>query len=237
MKKSTLINFINRYFLAEATDSIKIESKNGRLHTKFITSDNQLVGELNADIDLKTDTNIGIYATSALLKMLSACGSDIDVDLTVVSDKAVSMNISDNVLDMSFILADMSVVRDVPALTQVPDWHCSIDITNDFIDKYIKSKGALPNAENFGIRCKNGKAELVINYSEINDNRIQFQIDNAEVHSDMSIVCFQANLFKEILLANKGTKGTFEVSSAGLGRVSFTGDDYDAVYYLVQLKV
>ena len=104
MKKSTLINFINRYFLAEATDSIKIESKNGRLHTKFITSDNQLVGELNADIDLKTDTNIGIYATSALLKMLSACGSDIDVDLTVVSDKAVSMNISDNVLDMSFIL-------------------------------------------------------------------------------------------------------------------------------------
>ena len=55
--------------------------------------------------------------------------------------------------------------------------------------------------------------------------------------SDMGIVCFSSNLFKEILVANKDAEtGKMEVSEAGLARVTFESKTYKSTYYLVQLQ-
>jgi hypothetical protein len=118
----------------------------------------------------------------------------------------------------------------------MPDMVVSIDITNDFRTRFIKGKSALPDATNFGVMCKDGNIELVVNYSSLNTNRIQFTLDGTST-SDMPITCFSANLFKEILTANKdATSGKFEVSPAGLAVVTFTHDSYDSKYYLVKLQ-
>ena len=56
-------------------------------------------------------------------------------------------------------------------------------------------------------------------------------------HGNNEATCFSANLFKEILVANKDAEsGYIEVSEAGLARVTFTGKDYSSTYYLVQLQ-
>jgi hypothetical protein len=237
MKKTELVNFINRYYLAGATTSVKWKSQNGTVETDFITDDQNVIGTVKSNIDLGSN-ELGVYATPQLTKMLSAVGDDLSVKVNTIDEKSVSIDIDDKDVDMKFMLADLSVIRQVPELKQLPDWNAKINIDKDFISKFIKAKNALPDSENFGIACKNGKLDIIINYSSINTNRIKFSFDcNAEECSDLSTVCFSSNLFKEILQTNKDAdSGTLEISAAGLARASFTSKAYTSTYYLVQLQ-
>ena len=235
MKKNELLNFVGRYHLAGATTSVKWTAKDAKLHTEFITDDQNVIGSIEANLDLG-EHELGVYATPSLVKMLSAIGDELDVNINAVGKTAVSMKIKDKDVNMTFMLADLSVIRQVPDLKNTPDWNASIDITSNFTTKFIKAKNALPESENFGIKCSNEIVDVIINYSTINTNRIKFEIESLN-SKDMPIICFSSTLFKEILQSNKdATSGKLEVSSAGLARVSFTGKDYSSTYYLVQLQ-
>jgi hypothetical protein len=236
MKKSELLNFVSRYHLAGATTSVKWNAKDGNLETEFITDDQNVIGSVKAsNLDLGNH-ELGVYATPQLVKMLSAIGDDLEVIVNGVDKTAVSMKIKDKDVNMTFMLADLSVIRQVPDLKNTPDWNASIEITKDFTTKFIKAKNALPESENFGLKCTNETVEMIINYSTINTNRIKFDV-SALGSTDMPVICFSSTLFKEILQSNKdATSGKLEVSSAGLARVSFTGKDYSSTYYLVQLQ-
>jgi len=236
MKKSNLLNFISRYHLAGATTSVKWEAKDSGTECTFITDDQNVVGTvINTKMNLG-ETELGVFATPQLVKMLTAVSDDLDVKINQVGDKAVSLGINDGDVNMTFMLADLSVIRQVPKIKQLPAFNVNINITQEFMSKFIKAKNALPESENFGIQCKADEVNFIINYSSINNNRIKFNVDAKEM-SDMDIVCFSSTLFKEILLANKDMKtGTFEVSAQGLAKVSFEGDDYKSTYFLVQLQ-
>ena len=235
MKKNELLNFVSRYHLAGATTSVKWVAKDGQLKTEFITDDQNVIGNVKTNLDLG-DHELGVYATPALVKMLSAVGSDLDVNINAVDKTAVSMKIKDKDINMTFMLADLSVIRQVPDLKNTPDWNVSIELTNDFINKFIKAKNALPESENFGVKCDNETVEMIINYSTINTNRIKFNW-NAEGSTDMPITCFSSSLLKEILQANKNFEtAELNVSSAGLARVIFKSATHEATYYLVQLQ-
>ena len=123
-------------------------------------------------------------------------------------------------------------------MKQLPDWNTSINLSKEFIDKFIKAKNAIPESENFGVTCKDNIAEIIINYSSINTNRIKFSVkcDNEDC-DDMSVVCFSSNGFKEILQANKDAESAkLEVSEAGLARATFNSKTFTSIYYLVQLQ-
>lgn len=236
MKKTDLLNFIGRYHLAGATTSVKWVGQSGAVQTKFITDDQNVIGSISAtNIDLG-ENELGVYATPQLIKMLSAVSEDLDVTVNSTNGAAVNISISDKDVDMTFMLADMSVIRQVPDLKQLPDWNAEIDIDKDFVNRFIKAKNALPESENFGVNVKADKVEFIINYSSINTNRIKFE-STSENAKDMDTVCFSSNLFKEILQANRDADtGKLEVSSAGLARVSFSSQTYTVTYYLVQLQ-
>jgi hypothetical protein len=236
MKKQELLNFINRYHLAGATTSVKWVSKDGTLETKFITDDQNVIGTIESNnLDLGNH-DLGVFATPALVKMLTAIGDDLNVKVNAMDTTAVSIDMADNDVNMKFMLADLSVIRQVPDLKQLPDWDVTIDLTKEFTSKFIKAKNAIPESENFGIECKDDKTDFIINYSSINTNRIKFNVDSI-IHNDMGVVCFSSNGFKEILQANKDAEtAKLEVSAAGLGKVTFTGKSYTSTYYLVQLQ-
>ena len=236
MKKNDLLNFVSRYHLAGATTAVKWIAQSGTIQTNFITDDQNVIGTINAtNIDLG-DKEIGVYATPQLVKMLTAVGDDINVNVNSVDTTSVSINIKDDDVNMTFMLADLSVIRQVPNLKNTPNWNASMNITKEFTTRFIKANNALPESENFGIKCIDDKVEIIINYSSINTNRIKFNL-NAPGSTDMGVICFSATLFKEILQANKdATSGKLEISSAGLARVTFKGKDYSSTYYLVQLQ-
>ena len=236
MKKSDLLNYVGRYHLAGATTSVKWVAKDGGIETEFITDDQNVIGHVKAD-NLDFGTNeLGVYATPQLVKMLSAVGDDLNVKVNNIDGTAVSVDVNDKDVDMTFMLADLSVIRQVPDLKNTPDWNATIDLDATFINKFIKAKNALPESENFGIKCSSGKVEVIMNYSSINTNRIKFDQD-VDSATDMSVICFSSSLLKEILQANKGFEsGKLSVSEAGLAQVSFELKNGKATYYLVQLQ-
>lgn len=236
MKKQELLNFINRYHLAGATTSVKWTAKGGSLETKFITDDQNVIGTITANNLDMGDHELGVYATPGLVKMLTAVSDDLDVKVNDVDGTAVSIDMKDKDVNMKFMLADLSVIRQVPDLKQLPDWDVTVDLTKEFTTKFIKAKNAIPESENFGIESKHGSTDFIINYSSINTNRIKFNVDSSS-HNDMDVVCFSSNGFKEILQANKDAEtAKLEVSAAGLGKVTFTSKTYTSTYYLVQLQ-
>ena len=128
MKKAELVNFINRYYLAGATTSVKWKSNDGAVMTDFITDDQNVIGSVRANLDLGSN-ELGVYATPTLTKMLSAVGDDINVKVNNIDTKSVSIDIDDKDVDMKFMLADLSVIRQVPELKQLPDWNVKLTLS------------------------------------------------------------------------------------------------------------
>ena len=101
----------------------------------------------------------------------------------------------------------------------------------------FKAKNALPESENFGIKCSSNTVEIIMNYSSINTNRIKFGHSTSNESKDMGVICFSSFLLKEILLANKGFEsGQISISEAGLAQVNFKLKNGESTYYLVQLQ-
>ena len=172
MEKKKLISFIDKYHLAGNANSVKLEVKDKTLHCKFITDDQNVIGSVTMDNFDIEDGELGIYATSQLTKLLTALDDNVDFKVNKADSSAFSIKISDKTTKVTFMLADLSVIRQVPDLKNTPDWNVTFKLTKEFTDKFIKSKNALPETENFAVQSNNGTTEMILNYSTLNTNRI-----------------------------------------------------------------
>jgi hypothetical protein len=236
MEKSKFIGFVNRYYLAGNTDSAKLVVEDKTLNTKFISADQNVIGEVTLNQFDSANAELGVYATSQLLKMLTAVDEKIDISYGEVDKKIYSVNFKDSSANVTYMLADLSVIRQVPNLKSLPEFEVQIELNKDFSNTFIKAKNALPESDNFGVESKDGETKIIINHSSVNTNRIVFNTATKQT-ADMETVCFSAKLFKEILVANADATGLLEVSSKGLARVTFSNADYSSTYYLVKLTI
>jgi hypothetical protein len=235
MEKSKLINFINRYYLGGNTDTAKLVVENNTLSTKFISSDQNVIGDVTLKSFESPDAELGVYTTSQLIKLMSALDENVDLSYGETGGKVFSLNMSDKDTKVTYMLADLAVIRQAPNLKQLPPFEVKIQLNKDFAGNFKKAANAL-DSDNFGVISSGGETKIIINYSNVNTNRIVFNTATTEF-ADMEVVCFSAKLLKEILNANSGLDGMFEVSSKGLARVTFENENYSAAYYLVKLTV
>ena len=86
------------------------------------------------------------------------------------------------------------------------------------------------------VKNKTDGCDVVIGYSSTNTNRVNIPVDCDTCDIEKPIT-FNANLFKEVLVANKEcTSAVFEVSTEGLAKVNFKVDDYDSTYFVVAMQ-
>jgi hypothetical protein len=234
MEKSKLINFINRYYLAGNCEAVVVKENENGVSCDLIDSDQTVVGNVQWKTTPFLKGQLGINHTATLIKMLSAVNENIDIIVRESAGKNFSMEIKEGTTKMTFMLADTTVIPAVPAINQQPDYEVSIDLDDMFINRFIKAKNALPDAKNFAVQVKEGKTRFIINYTTINADNISFDIDGGV--NPMDPIMFSADKLKEILTANKGDMGTLHVSSQGLAKVEFRGQDFDSNYFLVQLQ-
>jgi len=236
MEKTRINRFISKYNLAGLVESVKWESKEGSLSTNFISDDKSVLGTVTlSEFDFE-DSTFGVYDTTKLTKMLSVLSDDVDFDITKTEDKAISLKFKDGSTSVNYMLADLSVIPNVPDLKQLPDFNITIKLDDTFINRFIRAKSALPDENNFTFTCKNNKGSIILGYSNINTNRIKIDVD-CTCDSNIEPISFSANFLKEILVANKEAKdATLKISSDGLAHISFEVDEYKSDYYLVQIQ-
>ena len=234
MEKSKLQSFINRYYLAGNCEAVIVKENGTGVNCELIDADQTVVGKIKWKTSPFMNGELGINHTGALTKMLSAVGENINIHVQESEGKNYAMKITEGSTTMTFMLADTTVIPAVPTINAEPDYNVILDIDDDFVNKFIKAKNALPDAQNFAVKVQNGKIKFIINYTTINSDNVTFDIDgNAAA---MEPTCFSADKLKEILIANKGDKGKLYISSQGLAKVDFSGTEFDSTYWLVQLQ-
>jgi hypothetical protein len=236
MNKTRLIRFISKYYLNGTVNSVILDSKSDKLTTRFISGDKTLLGELSMDKSQIEECEVGVYNTEQLTKLLSVLDDDINVSVVKSENKSIALKVSDSNSSVNYMLSDVSVINKPPQLKDVPEFQLKINVTPQFINKFISGKGALSDTDNFTVVTDDNGTKLVIGYSSVNTNRVTIPVTTTE-SSNIENISFNANVFKEVLSANKECESAvFEVSSEGLSRITFKVDDYTSTYYLVSVQ-
>ena len=237
MQKTKLNKFIQKYNLGGNVNSVKWTSNTNKLTTSFVTPYKSLLGTVVADNVKFEDADIGVYQTDQLQKLLNVLDNDVDLSLTRAGDRAVSLKVKNGSVSVDYVLSDLSVIPDPPALKRLPDFQTKVKLDSKFIDTFIKGKSALSDVDMFTfVNDKDGNLNAVIGYSSTNTNRVTIPVET-ESNGLTEPVTFNANLFKEMLVANKECKSAvLEVSNEGLSKVNFKIDDYDSTYYIVAMQ-
>ena len=101
---------------------LKSNSDKKQLSARFISGDKNLLGELSMDNwDFET-SEIGIYSTDQLLKLLGVLDDDIRVHLTKAGDKAISLKVNDSNSAVNYMLSDTSIINAPPKMKQMPQF-------------------------------------------------------------------------------------------------------------------
>ena len=236
MQKSKLDRFIQKYNLGGNVNSVKWKSEDDTLTTTFVTPDKSLLGTVKVNKFKFEDAELGIYQTDQLKSLINVLGDDVSLDLSKFGDKAVSLSVKNGSVSINYVLSDLSVIADVPALKRLPEFGTRIKLDAKFVNTFIKGKSALSDVDMFSIVNGDNGIEVVIGYSSTNTNRVNIPVET-ETNELTDVITFNANLFKEMLVANKEcTSAILEVSNEGLARVNFKIDDYDSEYFIVSMS-
>ena len=235
MQKSKLDRFIQKYNLGGNVNSVKWKSSGDTLTTSFVTPDKSLLGNVKVDKFPFEDAELGVYQTDQLKSLIGVLGDDVSLDVSRAGDKAYSLKVKNGPVSVDYVLSDLSVIADPPALKRLPEFGTQIKLDNNFINTFIKGKGALSDVDTFTIVNGTNGVEVVIGYSSTNTNRVNIPVETTT--NDLTDpITFNANLFKEVLVANREcTSAVLEVSNEGLAKVNFKVDDYDSTYYVVAM--
>ena len=233
MNKITLDTFIQKYNLGGNVNSVKWDSDGSTLSTRFISPDKSLLGELTLSKQSLPIFEVGVYDTPLLSRMLGTLADNVDFTLTQVDNTPVAFHFTDTIISVDYVLAAIGVIPDVPELKNVPEFNTLVNIDSQFINSFIRGKSALADIETFVVKPIDGGLEFIIGYTDINSNRISIKTQSGAVALTESIV-FNANLFKEVLNANKEcSQATLQISDKGLAHIEFNVDDFNVKYWLV----
>ena len=231
MKKSSFEGFVARYNLGGEVESVKINSTDEGMYVRFISDDKTLLGSVETEEKEFPNGEFGVYTTSQLKGLLGVLDSNVKVE-----QGEASLVFSDNGTSVNYMLADLSVIPVVPELKALPEFGSTVTLDDEFVGKFIKSKGALSDSDTFTFKCKGNKGEVILGYSKINSNRISINVE-CTCASDVEPISFSAKYLKEILNANRGAKASsLKISSQGLAHVAFEHDGFKSNYYLVEIK-
>lgn len=237
MNKIKLERFIQKYNLGGNVERVIWNTSENKLSTSFITPDKSLLGKVSVDKFSFEDTKLGVYSTNQLQRMLAIMSDNIEAVLHKTNNTATSLKVTDNNVTINFMLANLAVIEKPPKHAKWPTFDTIMDIDNNFINNFIRSKAALPDANTFTLLERDSDTiDVVIGHSSVNTNHITISIGVKEKFL-FEEISFDANLFKEILIANRECSfAKFEVSDKGLAHLVFEVDEFKAEYYLTSTQ-
>ena len=237
MNKQKLVKFIDKYNLGGLVNSAILSFKDNTLNTRFTSGDKSLLGILSMDNWDFEDGEFGVYNTEQLVKLLSVLDDDVTMSVSKTEEKAISIQLSDSVSKVNYMLTDTSLINRPPVPESLPqNFELKININPQFITKFIFGKQALPETDTFTVVTNNNSTNVVIGYASVNTNRVTIPVSTTE-YKEMDLISFNASNFKEVLSANKECESALlEVSPDGIAKITFKIDNYKSTYYLVAVQ-
>jgi len=237
VKKSYIVNNIQKYYLGGLTKEVIWNLIGGKAIVDFTTETKDAVGQLTFDLSLP-DGQLAIYNTDALLRLISITSEEIQIELskgpTGLIDK---LKIQDNKFDLNYHLSDINSIPEVPNVQEV-NYDFSFKINDEFINGFIKAHNALEKVKDVTLNTAvtaqgENVIEIVLGERSQHSHKVKFT-ELAEFTSHSDLLPFSAIVLREMFSANKSTEGTMYVSNKGLAKLEFIDENNSVKYFVVR---
>lgn len=239
MDKSKLERFIAKYNLNGACESITLTVVDGKMSVRANSDDSNVICEVSSPTMGLEDGTYYIYGTAQLKALLGVLTNTLTVDVKKVGDVPKGIILSDDNTEVTFALADSSVIPPgPPTQKKTPIYTTTIKLDTQFATNFSRAKSAIKDSADDFVVSSKGKdetADVVLGQSSKNVNRVKLKAVTTEA-VELSPVRFSAKYLREILAANKDAQnGELQICSAGIARTSFEADGITSVYYLFKV--
>lgn len=238
MKKLYLEDVIEKYYLNGLVERVKINIANKTLTTKFISSQKNLVGSIEAPNMELADCEFGIYDTTQLLKLIGITDHFLTLEVQVQGKVANKLLIADNEYNLEYALADTMLTPSVPSIDE-PEYQMVASVDTDFVAKFLKASKALGTdvftAEQSRDTDDKPAIKFTLGGTEGHTNKINFTLQTTVSTTPGKTITFPIVEFSSILAANKEFKsGTLNINEDGLLKIEFENEEgVKALYLLV----
>ena len=238
--KLTLQSVISKYYLNGMIEAVKWTIKDETLNIKFMSPSRDMIGELEFKGLKLTDTELAIFNTTQLNKLIGITQGTLLLDVVKNGKVANRLNIQDNQYDLTYALADTLLIGKVGNVDEPPSYNIEATLNNEQITALIKAKSALPDTNHIIIKDNtnfNGDSVLEFTLGDNGEysNKITYSLP-AAVNTPISLP-FDADILKEILSANKDAdSGTLNIFDGGLMKLHFSYENALKVTYFVVRK-
>lgn len=237
MDKSHLVTTLEKYYLNGTVERVKIQVENKNVTVRFVAPNKDLVGTVVAsDFELE-DSELGIYDTSQLLKLINITNSFVTLETIKEHNIPTKLLVADNEYNLEYVLADTTMIPNVPTVDE-PVYDIKAEIDLEFITKFIKAKKAI-DTEVFSVDANYDEAKakvvrFVLGGDASYTNKITFTVPASYEGIHTKQLQFNINYLREILDTNKDlTSGKLRICTEGLMRIDFTSEKGTSYYLLV----
>lgn len=238
MLKSTVESAHKLYYLNGLVECAKTVIKDNSLFIAFSSAeDTSFTGTIKCENYEVENCTLGIFNTTQFLKLIKILDHNIEIKLQKEKDIVNKILISDNVYDLEYCLADLSMIKPTPKIKE-PIYDLEINLSEEDVKKFCDAKKALgKDMKSFIIEAKNKQIVFTLGENSSFSNKIKFAIDIAD-NAKIIPMNFSVNVFNEILIANSDyTSGSLKISKEGLINVSFLRENLASSYFLVKLDI
>lgn len=238
INKSLLQSAISKYYLNDLHKSVKWRIKNNSL-TVYAQSEGLVCRVVLNSFPLQ-DSEIGVFDTDKLVKLLSITNGELLLNLVGQREIYNTLNIEDQNFNLTYTLSDPLTIGKT-SWTEDIDYEVVLDLSNEDITHLIKSKTAL-DAESVVITTTsdfdgNKVCEFTFSPESIDEsysNKISYQI-SGEIKEDNIYLPFNADKFNKILSNNKDSENSkLSLSKKGMMKLEFNTPEINSVYYLLR---
>ena len=240
MKREILELFIKKYNLSDVITKVKLKytPSTKTLHARACADNRSFM----ADVILNDFTGFGdldavicIGDTDKVQRMLAPFGNDITLSINQQGDRVLGFSITDADCESYCSAADPISIDAVPKnLDAMPEPEVIVQLTDDLISKFLKSKTALKDVDTFAVGMnKNGLFEIVFGYLTSNSNKIRITPVTDPIKNKVEkSLQFPIKNIAEALKSNADMdNGTLSINSEGIVHISFKNDLFTCNYY------
>jgi len=240
INKESLNSLISKYHLGGLNEATKWEVKNNLLTIRFMAPTTDMLGKIEFTNFPLEDTNIAVFNTTQLNKLLSVIQGNLLLEVTKNKSTAVRLNVSDSNFNVTYALASPDMIKDVATATEPSEYDVEINLEQDHINNLIKSKTAVGIDDDMLIIESNhdldGNNILSFTFGENTEysNKVTFSIP-LKTPSSIKLP-FPSKYFKEILVANKNmAEGKLSINGEGLIKLKFSDKkEITSEYFIVR---
>ena len=241
INKGELQAIISKYNLGGMIDAVKWSTQDKQLTIKFNAPTRDMIGEVtHTSFDLE-DSEIAIYNTSQLDKLLAITSGDLNLQLEKTGRIFSKLVIEDVSYKLNYSLSDLLLIQEPGKVNDPNDYIIESTLESDAISAVIKAKNALQSDNvNFTITTNfDGEQVLTMVFGDNSNHthKVEYIVPDTVVtgdHFNFNIP-FNSEMIRVIFANNKdANKAHMSLNVQGLLKLVFEGDKWNSTYYIVR---